>query len=87
MSDHPQRGRPKTVVQNPWGLTHGEVDTMDELCRLGNSQAVANRLGISYDSVRSALSRAGKKMGIAGQLLMAIKWDRWRQGEGKGVPA
>lgn len=60
---------------------------MDELCRLGNSKAVAARLGISYDGVRTALSRAGKKMGTAGQLLMAIKWDRWRQGEGKGVPA
>lgn len=80
-------GKPPLDVKNPWRLTPAEVDVMDELCRLGQSKAVARRLNISYDGVRTHISRCAYKMRLRCQVLMAIHWDRWRQGEGKGVPA
>lgn len=83
----------KQQVLNPRGLTETEVDVLDELCRLGQQEMVAVRLSVSHYTVRDHLKEARRKMAIpkgsgAGPtILAAVKFDRWRQGEGKGVPA
>lgn len=83
----------KHVVQNPWGLTLAEVDVMDALCspRSGYQTEIAKRFKNSADTIRSHLFRARAKMRTTDHPISttyaAILWDRWRQGEGKDIPA
>lgn len=74
-------------VTNPWDLSYAEVDAMDELCEHGCAGRVAERLRISVHAVRSRIAKVHKKMGAANSIRCVVLWDRWRQGEGKGVPA
>jgi FixJ family two-component response regulator len=77
----------KHQVKNPWGLTHGQVDVMDAYCSVGNTKSVAAKFGISLRSVECQVAKARKKMVTSSTLMAVLLWDRWRQGEGKGVPA
>ena len=77
----------KQTVLNPWGLTCREVDIMDEMCRLGKRQDVAKRLRISLTTCNDLQKRCYVKLGAHNMVVACVKFDRWRQGEGKGVPA
>jgi hypothetical protein len=74
-------------VKNPWRLTLAEVDAMDAICQAGTASAAAVRLKVKRQSIVCAVAEVKAKMGVEKQLLAALEWDRWRQGEGKGIPA
>lgn len=77
----------KHHVLNPWGLTLGQVDAMDALCESGLVKTAAARLKMQGPAISEQLKRARKKMAAPNHVRAALLWDRWRQGEGKGVPA
>jgi hypothetical protein len=74
-------------LTNPWRLTLGEVDVMDAILVADDVQDAAAKLRIALPTMRSHTSGVRKKMGVASTIRAAVLWDRWRQGEGKGVPA
>jgi DNA-binding CsgD family transcriptional regulator len=77
----------KQAVSNPWGLTCSQVDAMDALCEKGTMQAAAARLDISYHTLNDHTKAAYSKLGAHHMIHACLKWDRWRQTDGKGVPA
>ena len=77
----------KHSVKNPWGLTHREVDTMDHLVELGSHKLIADRHGVSRTTVSSMVTRSVRKMGQRHHIRAVIMWDRWRQGDGREIPA
>jgi hypothetical protein len=74
-------------VKNPWRLTLAEVDAMDAICKAGTTEEAAKLLKVRRQSISGAVAEVKAKMGVDKQLLAALEWDRWRQTEGKGVPA
>jgi DNA-binding CsgD family transcriptional regulator len=83
-------GGPKVRLMNPWALSEREVDVMDEITRAGEIGAVAARLKISKHTAYCYLRRAKGKMHQAGDgalVRAVVAFDRWRQTDGKGVPA
>lgn len=71
---------------NPWGLTNAEAEVMDAMVSQGRRKVAARHLGISEKTLEARSRRASIRMGYDGQdLRRYIEWDRWRQGEGKGV--
>jgi hypothetical protein len=74
-------------VKNPWRLSLAEVDAMDAICKFGTTTDAAKMLKIKRQSVSCAVAEVKAKMGVDKQLLAALEWDRWRQTDGKGVPA
>lgn len=77
----------KQQVKNPWGLTCAEVDVLDEMCVHGVIVQTARRLHIAPCTVQDHLKAAYRKLGVHRMVTACVKFDRWRQGEGKGVPA
>ncbi len=80
--------RPTTL--NPFGLTLGQVDVMDAMCKLGRQEAVAESLRISTHTVKAQLNLVFEKMGLGGPssaVVAASRWSAWRATDGKGVPA
>lgn len=77
----------KHHVKNPWGLTHSEVDVMDQLCAWGCQKAVASRLGLTQSSVSTFTARARMKMKTHSTILAAFMWRDWRRGDGRLVVA
>jgi hypothetical protein len=74
-------------IRNPWRFGIATVDVLDEMCRLGNQTEVAARLRITSHGVNMTICRATARMGTRNNMMTVLQWDRWRQGEGKGVPA
>lgn len=73
---------------NPWGLTPTEAKALDLIVtHLGSKQA-AKATGIPARTIETQLRRARLRMGAPtyDRLGYVLKWDRWRQGEGNGVP-
>lgn len=72
---------------NPWGLTRREVDMMDAMCETGSLKGAARRLGLTEWGAGVHQKHAYAKMGVHEKVRACIIFDRWRQAEGKGVPA
>lgn len=77
----------KQRVANPWGLTLAEVDVLDEMCHHGVIAQAARRLHIKPCTVNDHLKAAYRKLDVHRMVVACVKFDRWRQNEGKGVPA
>jgi len=74
-------------VRNPWSLTPAEVDVLDAMCEKGTQKGAADRLRCSRGTIGQHMDRIAERMRLPCGLLAVLHWDRWRQGEGKGVPA
>lgn len=74
---------------NPWGLYPAEVKALDLLIEHGGTKRASHVTGTSERTLETTLRRARKRMGAPtyDRLGYVLQWDRWRQGEGKGVPA
>lgn len=74
---------------NPWNLTPAEVKALDLVIQHFGSNAASRVTGISLRTIETQLRRARARMGVPtyDRLGYVLLWDRWRQGEGKGVPA
>jgi DNA-binding CsgD family transcriptional regulator len=68
---------------SPWRLRQSEADAMDCVCLLGCAKAVAKRLGISPETVRSQIRDARRKMDASNVVVAAVRWSRWRAGAGE----
>lgn len=77
----------KHQVQNPWGLTHAEVDTMDTLCALGTLVKAAERLNVRLHTFHVHMNRVRRKMDVHSTYSAIVLWTTWRVGPGKEVPA
>lgn len=81
-------GDPRTrPVRNPWGLTQLQAAAMDAVAKTGCHKAAARQLGVEPSTIQSRIEQSRLKIGTPGRLLHMLEWDRWRQGEGRGVPA
>lgn len=83
-------GKPVTepaVPCNPWGLTLTHAEVMDGLCELDGHKAVAQRMGISPNTVCNHTAEIRQRMGVTSTLLAVAKWVRWRAGKGRKVVA
>jgi hypothetical protein len=74
-------------VMNPWGFSLAVVDALDAMCEKGTSVAAGDRLGITNFTINQHLKDAQIRMQADTRLKAILLWDRWRQGEGKAVPA
>ena len=74
-------------VKNPWGLSLGEVDTMDLLIVNANQKVIAARRGVGKSTVSNHVTGVLHKMHERHIVQAAIKWSEWRKGDGQGVPA
>ena len=81
--------KPKPEVVNPWGLTPTEARALDLLIEHKGSKRAAYATGMNERTLETALKRARIRMRVPtfDRLEYILLWDRWRQGEGKGVPA
>lgn len=79
------------TTKNPWQLTLRQVDALDAYCEQGSPEFAARRLRVSPQAIAVLMRKARAKMAIEGgkgaTVKTVLKFDRWRQGEGKGVPA
>ena len=71
--------RPSAARFSPWGLTLREAQTMDSLCKLGSTKAVATKLHLSDHTVAFYLKVISKKMKNSNPILRALQWYKWRQ--------
>lgn len=74
-------------IKNPWGITPAEARALDSFCTTGHGPSAAGRIGISQSAYEDRLARARKKMKARGKFVWLLQWDRWRQSEGRGIPA
>jgi hypothetical protein len=72
--------------RNPWGISPTCAEAMDAFTEHGCTKLAARSLGVDVTLLHSRLQTARERMGAKGRLRYVILWDRWRQGEGKGVP-
>jgi hypothetical protein len=83
----PTDGRP--TEGNPWGLTAAEGNALDLVITHYGSKRAAHAVGMSERTMETTLKRARLRMRVPtyDRIEYILLWDRWRQGEGKGVPA
>lgn len=81
-------GAQRTKVANPWRLSLCEVDVMDAIVADDDElDAIAAKLKVAPATLRSHTSSVRKRMGVNTTVRAAVLWDRWRQTDGKDVPA
>lgn len=92
MSDLPKArrtdGTEACEPANPWGLTVRQAQTLDAMVEHGCPKRAARVLGLSHRTVQNYSEHAAHRMNEGGSRIRClILWDRWRQTDGKGVPA
>lgn len=63
----------------PLSITFRESQVLDALCDLGQTELVADRLGISKRTVEAHIQRAMLENGLPNRLTLALAWDRERR--------
>lgn len=76
-------------IKNPWRLTARQADVIDALCETGSRKGAALHLGLSDGAVKDHVERIRTKMQaeFGDHYRYILRWDRWRQSEGKGIAA
>ncbi len=60
-------------------ITFRESQVLDALCDLGQTNLVAERLGISHRTVEAHIQRMMRENGLPNRLTLALAWDRHKR--------
>lgn len=65
---------------NPWKLSHGEMQALDQWVLQGTQTGAAKALGVNRTSVATAVMRARVKMQAKHAMQAVLMWDRFAYG-------
>jgi DNA-binding CsgD family transcriptional regulator len=63
-------------MSNPWNLTPQELRAVALLAEVGYPKLVARQMGLAPSTVDATLRSARNRMGVANNVLAAVKYDR-----------
>lgn len=68
-------------MNNPWGLTQGQVEAMDALIAAKSLKGACKLVGIEMDGLKSRLRHVRQKIGERQTIGYVLAYDRWRRGQ------
>lgn len=74
-------------MNNPFGATRAEAEALDALIETRHAKKAADILGLTPAAYHARIKSVKRRMKARGLYEHVLLWDRWRKGEGKGVPA
>lgn len=73
----PAKEKPVRIAL-PWGLTPGEMASIEAVAETGSGAAAAKKLGLSVRTVECRVSACCKKMGVENRTLAVLAFARWQ---------